>query len=117
MHIGTVLTVISVVTLIGAAVWVFQDEDAQETLELSRAARESMPTLSQEEVDLRRQGQFYGETYNIFMMDDELDEGECNTLSGIAEPLADRIANAGATDLDYAEHLGGVIERVEETCQ
>ena len=68
----------------------------------------------QEEVALRHQGGFYFETYGIFMMDDELDEGECGTLRDLAEPLADRIANASPAVRDYAEGLGNRIDRVEE---
>ena len=117
MQIGTVLTVVSVAALIGAIIWAVQDEEAQKNYELSREVRKSIPTPSQEEVDLRRQGQFYRETFQIFMMDSELDEGECNTLSDLADPLADRIANHSATESDYAERLGNTIDSVEEACQ
>ena len=116
MQVGTVLIVITAVALVGAVFWAAQDGGVQETIELVREHRD-MSTPSQEEVDLLRQGQFYRETLQVFLMDSELDEGECNTLSDLAPPLADRIADSSATVRDYAERLGATIEGVEERCQ
>ena len=117
MQIGTVLTVITVAALIGAIIWVLLSEEAQENWESSREFRESIPTPSQEEAELRRLGQFYSETHSIFMMDGELDEGECNTLRGLAEPLTERIADPSDAVRDDAERLGRLIERLEGNCQ
>lgn len=117
MHIGTVLTVICVAALIGAIIWAAQDEGVRETLDQSREIRDSIPTPSQEEAELFRLESYYGETYQIFMMDGELDEGECNTLRELAEPLAERIANPSAAVQDHAERLEQMIERLKSACQ
>lgn len=116
MRIGTVLTVITVAAVIAAVIAGFLNGGLQESRELALEDRD-MPPPSQEEVDLYRQGQLYTDTFQIFSMDSELDEGECNTLSDLAEPLADRIANYSASERDYAEHLSEVIDWIEKACQ
>ena len=116
-HAGTVLTVVCVAALIGSVIWVVQNVQLRETQELGLEIRDEMLNRPQEEVALRHQGGFYVETYGIFMMDDQLDEGECGTLRDLAEPLADRIANASPAVRDYAEGLGNRIDRVEEACR
>ncbi len=117
MHIGTALTVVCLAAVIAAVIGaVVQNGGAQETRELVLESRD-MSTPSQEGIDLRRQGQFYLETFQILMMDSELDAGECNTLSDLAEPLAGRIADSSSTEPDYAERLSRMIDSVEEICQ
>ena len=117
MRIGTILTVLSVALLIGVVIYGLQDDEVRESFQENREfAREARATLEARPRDLYGTGGYYHETLQLFLMDERLSEGECDTLAGIAETLRDLIAQRRDADPEYAARLERSIASVRNTC-